>query len=82
MENENIFGKANISKNKKGEYWVNFEEPLYNDERKVCCVINQQIIDNTLSKNASKKLLEGFYIRKIYIVLLSENLRKRKTEFI
>ena len=55
-----FFGKANISKNKKGEYWVNFEEPLYNDERKVCCVINQQIIDNTLSENASKKLLEGF----------------------
>lgn len=62
-----FFGKANISKNKKGEYWVNFEEPLYNDERKVCCVINQQIIDNTLSKNASKKLLEGFiYKENIY----------------
>lgn len=62
-----FFGKANISKNKKGEYWVNFEEPLYNDERKVCCVINQQIIDNTLSKNAFKKLLEGFlYKENIY----------------
>ena len=55
-----FFGKAQISKNKKGEYWVNFEETLSNDERKVCCVISQQIIDNTLSKNASKKLLDGF----------------------
>lgn len=59
-----FFGKANISKNKKGEYWVNFDEPLYKDERKVCCVINQQIIDNTLSKNASKKLLEDFLGKK------------------
>lgn len=55
-----FFGKAKICKNKKGEYWVNFEETLSNDERKVCCVISQQIIDNTLSKNASKKLLDCF----------------------
>lgn len=55
-----FFGKAKISKNRNGEYWVNFENTFDKDDRKVCCVINQQIIDNTLSKNASKKLLDGF----------------------
>ena len=55
-----FFGKAKISKNRNGEYWVNFESTFDKDDRKVCCVINQQIIDNTLSKNASKKLLDGF----------------------
>lgn len=55
-----FFGKANISKNKNGEYWVNFEDTFDKDDRKVCCVITQQIIDDTLSKNASKKLLDVF----------------------
>ncbi len=55
-----FFGKAKITRNRKGEYWINFESTFDKDDRKVCCFINQQILDNTLSKNASKKLLDDF----------------------
>lgn len=62
-----FFGKAQVNKNKKEEYWINFEKTFMNDERKVCCVISQQIIDRTLSKNASLKLLDdSLYRSNIY----------------
>lgn len=73
-----FFGKATISKNKKGEYWISFEEPLHNDDRKVCCVINQRVIENTLSKNASNKILDGFLYKDNIYCFAFGNLKETK----
>ena len=73
-----FFGKAKINKNRNGEYWVNFENTFDKDDRKVCCVINQRIIDNTLSKNASKKLLDSFLHKEGIYCFVFGNLRGTK----
>lgn len=68
-----FFGNVKISKNQNGDYWIYFKRTFKNNDRKVYCVINQKIIDNTLSKNASKKLLDKFlYKEDVYCFLFGK----------
>lgn len=52
------FGEAVIRRNRNGVYWINFKDEFENADRPVCCVIDQKKLENTSSKNATKRILD------------------------
>lgn len=77
------FGKGRITKKSEQEYWINFDVHFQNSKKKVCCAINQTIIDNTNSVKSGVAMLKRFLEEKdVYCFLYGTLNESQKCIFV